>query len=134
VRQAFRAAALVLMCTACGGSAPQPPLVTPPAGGETITGTERIGWDQRAGDTVELASIRYAVYVDGARTELTGVTCSTTGSTVGYPCSARLPPMAPGAHTLEIASFVQDGAVLESVRSAALQVTVTPAAPHQVVR
>ena len=111
----------------CGGNAPQPPIVTPPAGGETINGSERIGWDQRAGDPVELAAIRYAVYVDGTRTELANVTCATTAAAVGYPCSARLPAMSAGNHTLEIASFVQDGGTLESARSAALRVTVTNA-------
>ncbi len=36
--------------------------------------------------------------------------------------------MTTGAHTLEIASFVQDGSLLESSRSAALHVTVVAAA------
>jgi hypothetical protein len=113
---------------ACGGNAPQPPVVTPPAGTETINGSERIGWDQRAGDTVELAAIRYAIYVDGTRSELAGVNCATTAAAAGYACTARLPAMASGSHTLEIASFVEDGGTFESARSAALRVTVSPAA------
>jgi glucose/arabinose dehydrogenase len=115
-----------LMCVACGGqSSPPPPVVTPPSGTETINGTERIGWEQRAGDTAELATIRYAIYVDGNRSELAGVTCEPTASATGFPCTARLPAMTPGGHGLEIASFVQDGSVLESARSATLRVTVT---------
>lgn len=109
---------------ACSGSAPQPPIVTPPAGGETITGSERIGWDQRAGDAQELTAIRYVIYVDGSRRDLADVNCATTASSSGYPCTARLPAMNAGAHTLELASYVQDGALLESARSAPLQVTV----------
>ena len=63
---------------ACGTSVspPPPPTVDPGTPGETINGSERIGWDQRAADTVELATFRYAVYVDGARAELTGATCA----------------------------------------------------------
>ena len=42
----------------------------------------------------------------------------------GFACSARLPTLTAGAHTLELASFITDGSVLESARSAALRVTV----------
>ena len=72
---------IVLCCLAaiaCGRSSPAPPVVTPPSGNETINGTERIGWDQRAADTVELAAIGYVLYVDGTRTPLTAVTCATS--------------------------------------------------------
>jgi len=98
--------------------------VTPPPGGETINGSERIGWDQHAGDTVELAAIHYVVYVDGSRRDLSDVNCGTTASSSGYPCTARLPTMNAGSHTLELASYVQDNSLLESGRSAPLQVTV----------
>ena len=110
---------------ACGGSAPPPPVVTPPPGTQTINGTERIGWDQPAADAVDLATIRYAIYVDGTRTEAAGVTCAASSMAAGFACTARLPTLSPGAHSLQIASFVDDGGVLESARSAALQVTVT---------
>ena len=109
---------------ACGGSPPAPPVVTPPPSAETINGSERIGWDQPAADTVELAAIRYAIYVDAARTEAAGVTCASTATAAGFACTARLPPLTSGAHTLQLASFVTDGGVLESARSAALQVNV----------
>jgi hypothetical protein len=127
----FRAFAILIVatvCIACRGNPPEPPVVTPPSGSETIHGSERIGWDQRAGDPIELAAIRYAVYVDGARSELTGVNCATTATATGYACTARLPPMSAGNHSVEIASFIQDGGILESARSAALRVTVTAAA------
>jgi hypothetical protein len=126
--RAFALFAATAACVACRGNPPEPPVVTPPAGSETINGSERLGWDQRAGDAVELAAIRYAAYVDGARSELTSVSCATTASTTGYACTARLPPMSAGNHTLEIASFIQDGGTLESARSAALRVTVTSSA------
>jgi hypothetical protein len=122
-----RAMALWFVCVACGKSAPSPPTITPPSTAETITGTERIGWDQPAGDAAELVTIRYAIYVDGARSELSGVSCANSAAAPGYACSGRLPALTAGNHTLEIASFVQDGAVLESARSAVLRVTVTGA-------
>jgi glucose/arabinose dehydrogenase len=109
---------------ACGGSPPSPPVVTPPSGGETINGSERIGWDQPAADAVELAAIRYAIYVDGARSELTSVSCAPSTSAARFSCTAPLPSLTRGAHTLQIASFVVDGSTLESARSAALDVTV----------
>ena len=107
-------------------SSPAPPVVTPPSGSETINGTERIGWDQRAADTVELAAIGYVLYVDGTRTPLTAVTCATDASAAGFACSTRLPALSRGSHTLQLASFVTDGTVLESERSASLSVTVAP--------
>ena len=110
---------------ACDKKAPAPPQVDPPAANETINGTERIGWDQTAADTVELAAIGFVMYVDGVRTELTAVTCASTAAASRFPCTARLPSMSAGAHTLELASLVNDGGVLESARSAPLRVTVT---------
>ncbi len=112
---------------ACGTPAPQPPTVTPPGGAEAIAGTERIGWDQRAGDNAELATLRYAIYVDNVRSELAGATCDDIAGDAGYTCSAPLPRLSAGTHTLELATFVQDGGLLESARSAALRVTVTGA-------
>ena len=120
---------IVLCCLAaiaCGRSSPAPPVVTPPSGNETINGTERIGWDQRAADTAELAAIGYVLYVDGARTPLTAATCAAAAADAGFACSARLPALSPGSHTLQLASFITDGTVLESERSAALSVTVVP--------
>lgn len=96
----------------------------PGGGGEQrITGNERMAWDQSAADATELSSFRYAIYVDGTRSELSGVNCAAAQS--GFTCSAPLPSMTPGAHTLEVASFVMDGAtVLESTRSSSLRVLV----------
>ncbi len=119
------ASAVALLAAACSKSSPPPPEVTPPAGSETINGTERLGWTQRAADAVELASVRYAIYVDGVRSELAGASCAAAAAAAdGFACSARLPALTAGAHTLELASFVTDGSLLESARSAALRVTV----------
>lgn len=119
----------ILLCgavlVACDKKTPPvPPVVDSPAANETINGTERFGWDQRAADTVELATIRYAIYVDGTRSELAGVSCASSLTSAGFACSARLPALSAGSHALQLASFVNDGSVLESARSATLTVTV----------
>jgi hypothetical protein len=113
-----------LAMIACDKKSPEPPVVTPTPTTETVTGSERIGWDQPAADASELAAIGYVVYVDGARTALSGVACAGAPGGAGFPCTARLPSLTAGAHTLELASFVTDGSVLESARSASLRVTM----------
>ncbi|HEV8345456.1 MAG TPA: PQQ-dependent sugar dehydrogenase [Vicinamibacterales bacterium] len=117
---------LAVVIVACGKSpsAPPPPSTTP-GPTETITGNERLGWDQRASDAVELATFRYAIYVDGVRTELTGATCASSPSNGSFACSARLPTISRGTHTIELASFIVDGSVFESARSSALRVSVS---------
>ena len=61
--------------------------------------------------------------VDGVRNILTGVTCARSGEALD--CSAPLPSMTAGRHTLEIAAFLNSGSgVVEGPRSAVLQLTV----------
>jgi len=112
--------------TGCGGTN-TPPTPAPPGsgGGESITGRERIGWDQQASDRAELATFRYAIYVDGVRSELAEVSCTETATSAGFACAGRLPVLSAGAHTLELAAYtVDDGGVAESAKSASLRVTV----------
>jgi hypothetical protein len=59
------------------------------------------------------------------RSELGGIICDEIAGDAGYGCAGQLPRMTVGTHTLEIATFVQDGGLLESARSAALHVMVT---------
>src|SRR6185295_16742048 len=96
-----------LALVACEEKRPPAPQVVESAGGSgTINGTERIGWDQPAADAAELAKIRYVMYVDGTRTALDNVSCvtapTTTSPTVAFACATGLPPLTPGAHTLEL--------------------------------
>ena len=114
---------LCLALIACDEkSPPAAPVVDPPATNDTISGTERVGWDQPAADAAELATIGYVIYVDGQRTELAGVTCGPAAAAAGFPCTARLPAMSAGPHTLQLASFVNGRVGLESARSAVLHV------------
>jgi glucose/arabinose dehydrogenase len=122
---------LVLVCdialgTACAGSStPSPPSMGTP-GAQTITLSQHFGWNQQAADSTTLASIRYAVYVDSARSELVGASCPATVTTTVFACSAPLPVMSPGAHTLALAAFIltATNTVLESAQSSPLQVVV----------
>jgi aldose sugar dehydrogenase len=113
----------------CENRTPPPPTAPGPGNGETITGRERLGWDQRAASAAELATFRYAIYVDGARSEMMGVACGNVAAAAGFACTGQLPPMTVGAHTLELATFIDDGGIRESPRSAPLRVTVTGVAP-----
>ena len=114
-----------IVVSACGSS--QPPTPTPPGGNnpETITGRERLGWDQPAHSAAQVATFRYAIYVDNVRSELTEVTCTPTGTVSTFACSGRLPAMSTGAHVLELASFIISDGIVESPRSAQFRVTVT---------
>jgi glucose/arabinose dehydrogenase len=111
---------------ACGGSSPPPSTSDPSSGGERISGSERLGWNQAAGSQAELATFRHAAYIDtSTRVELTDVSCGSLSNGVSA-CSSRMPAMSTGAHTIELVSFVVDGTnTIESGRSAALRVTVT---------
>jgi glucose/arabinose dehydrogenase len=120
-------AALAVSLASCGGSTPPPSTSDPGGTGERISGNERLGWNQAASDATELATFRYAAYVDGNRVELADVSCGGLSGSA-FPCSSRMPAMTPGAHSIELASFVLDGGtVIESGRSATLRVTVTGA-------
>ena len=121
---------LVMCCAAamgaCGRRTTPPPPSTETPSGESIIGTERLGWDQRAADAAELATFHYVIYVDGVRADLADVTCAPTPAATGFACSGRLPAMSMGAHTLELTAFVVDGATeLQSIRSPPLRVIVT---------
>jgi aldose sugar dehydrogenase len=116
-------ATAVALLVACGQNTPAPPDSGSSGGAGTVTAANRLAWDQTADDAAELSRIRYALYVDGTRSELAGVSCATTSTGGSFACTAPVPSMAPGRHLLELASFIVDGEVLESPRSPGIQVT-----------
>jgi aldose sugar dehydrogenase len=119
---------ITVFVAACGSSKPSAPATNPGGSPVSITGRERIGWEQPASDADMMGSLRFAIYVDNARTEMTGVSCSATAGTTGFPCSGELPAMTSGAHTLQIAAFsASEGTIVEGDRSGALQVIVSAA-------
>jgi len=114
----------VVFLPACDDqSAPPSESPQPPPGTEQIIGNERFGWDQPAATSAELEGVRYLVYVDAAAgVELQDVSCSGAPTAAGFACSARLPPMSPGRHSLALSAFIEDGTRLESARSSPLNV------------
>jgi glucose/arabinose dehydrogenase len=113
---------------ACSQSSSPPdanPGSTGPSPTQRITGAERIAWDQGAGSAEDLATFHYLVYVDGVGAEAQDVSCTTEAGTAGFGCSARLPSMSAGPHSLALSSYIErDGRRLESLRSGALSVVV----------
>jgi len=107
-----------MLAAACGGTPS-----SAPTDGDVVTGSERFGWDQPAADAGELASFRYAMYVDDARSEAANVSCETASSGGRFVCTSSLPSMSTGAHNVQVAAFILDaGVVLEGSRSATLRV------------
>jgi hypothetical protein len=117
---------LAALAACDGGESSPPPSSPPPAGGgETVTGRERIGWTQPDLNVSDVSQLGFAAYVDGARRLLEGAACS-RGSGDNYECSAPLPSLSAGRHTLEIAAFTTSGdTVVEGPRSASLQLNVS---------
>jgi len=113
------------MCVGgCNKKAPEAPDPGPtPDGDVRVSPGDRLGWTQQAPDAGELASYQFALYLDGFRLTLTGVSCARAASATAFDCSAALPTFTAGVHTLQLATFVVDGAsTAESPRSAALRV------------
>ena len=110
---------------ACGGSSPPPSTSNPPANGESISGNERLGWNQAAGSAGEPSTFQYAAYIDtDNRVKLEDAACAPSNGGVSA-CSSRMPHMSTGAHSIELVAFVLDNDTpIESGRSAVLRVNV----------
>jgi aldose sugar dehydrogenase len=129
--------AMMLFAASCGGnsdstpsSSPPPAPSTggggtaPPAGATTVSGTEKIGWDQPADSASQLSRFQYLGYVDDAPQVLKNVSCGTTSTNGAFACSASLPTMAAGSHGLELAA--QEIGGLIGARSPLLLLNVVP--------
>jgi hypothetical protein len=93
-----------------------------------ITGTEKIGWDHELLPTTRLSDYQYSIYVDDVLTRLSGVTCTMKEkSDLIAECSARLPPLPEGQHSLRVVVIRVNGPTpTASHPSRPLPVTVTP--------
>jgi hypothetical protein len=92
----------------------------------TITGSERAAWDFTLLPDSVASSYQFAIYVDGVRSPLAGVNCSTTQAAATLTCTAPLPNMAAGRHTLQFVTLFNG---TESERSASLVVQKTGSTP-----
>ena len=83
------------------------------SGAPQVAGTERLGWNQ----TGDVSKLRFRAYVNGKSVDLPGATCITSGAEAD--CSAPLPAMSDGVHSIEVVN-VSVSTGVESARSAAI--------------
>lgn len=111
-------AAVAVVLSSCGGGASSPPGGPPNdtpivPGAIVVTGTERLAWSQ-SGDA---SGLRFRAYVDGNAVGLDTARCDGAAEAE---CSAPLPTLATGVHTIAVSALSASG--LESPPSAALTV------------
>ena len=131
VRAARLALPVALLAAAgCGSSKPAAP--SSPAGpqppgtdGNTVNGTERIGWDQPVAAGSSPNEYTYSWYIDGLRAGAAAAACAPQGEST-LSCAAPIPQLTPGTHQLRIsATRTTAGLSLEGARSAPLTVVQT---------
>ena len=118
-----QAIATIISCvvlTACTGGSDPPS--TGSGDGTEISGSERLGWDQRAASQAELGALRFVIYVDGNRQDIASASCGALNADGVASCSGQLPTMTTGSHAIALAAV--DAAGLESPRSDVIQVRV----------
>ncbi len=130
---------VTLIEAACGGdssSSSSPPPQAPstgspssPSGAITVTGTEKIGWDQPADSASQLSHYHYLGYVDDVSQVLTTVACAGTSTNGAFACAASLPKMSVGSHRFEIAAEEIDGAHQLGAKSPTLLLNVVASKP-----
>lgn len=97
--RAVAAVVAAVVTSACDGGSPTPPapVAPPPVPGATqVTGRERLAWLQ-SGDGTALS---FRAYVDGVAVDLGAADCVVGG--MESQCSAPLPAMSDGVHTLQL--------------------------------
>jgi hypothetical protein len=108
---------LVLLCT-CRRAAPI-----------LVHGAARLEWDQTVGYPDELRRYRFIAYVDNEQYALATPDCVMRETAAHFTCSAALPALPPGRHTLRLAARELDGLGRESGKSAAVRVVVIQPPP-----
>src|SRR5262245_58162086 len=97
-----------------------------------LHGGERLGWDQAALSGTNPSSYTYIMYVDGAPTTLSSVSCSGTAA-AGYTCSSLLPRMSAGVHNLSLVASVS-GSMSAPSRSLSVSVSLGTTVPDESIR
>src|SRR5499427_4480906 len=133
------AVAVALFASACGGGGESPTAPSsntpgntpsnppgPSSGAINVTGTEKIGWNQAPDSSGSVAGYQYIGYVDGVPQVLANAACGSTAASDGtFPCTASLPKMTAGLHSLTLAAQQTSGSQLISGQSAPIQLNVT---------
>ena len=89
----------------------------------TVTGVERLGWDQDAETLADLDALEFVIFVDDAPVAAGGVECASTRTAAGFSCTAPLPEMTAGKHTIAVAAGLP-GTTGQSPRSHPIEVIV----------
>lgn len=123
IRWWFAAVMVAAVLAGCGGEG-TPKAPAPPSGNGpiSVSGRERLEWDQDVIEGVDLSRYRFAAYVDSTRTELPMATCSSTGPAAAI-CRSPLPAMSAGTHVLTFVSYITPDNV-DSVQSPPLTLIV----------
>ena len=126
-------AAVVAVCMTGACRRGNPPPQAPSTGSSStpvrVTGSERVAWDQIAGNATQLAGYHFVAYIDDIPADLVA-TCATTASASGmFRCTAPLPKMQPGLHRLQLGAEETEGDHQRSPRSGALMLDVAPKGP-----
>lgn len=104
---------------------------TPALAQTPVTPLSTMAWDQAAPTLTAAQSYIYGLYIGTApRADLPTVTC--TGTASPYRCTAPVPAMTPGPHTLQLtASQLVAGVRGESAKTPPLAIVmvIAPAAP-----
>ena len=113
-------AAVAMLAVACDRDSP-----SNESGGSSVVlhGGERLGWDQPAASGTNPSFYTYIMYVDGWANTLTNVRCEPSVPS-RFTCSALLPSMSPGRHSLTLVA--SEGSAM-SAPSRPLEVTVVVA-------
>jgi hypothetical protein len=84
--------------------------------------TRQIAWEQQATSQQIVDSYIFAAIVDGAPAGRLAASCTATSSAGTYTCSAPLPPLSAGTHTLAITTM--DGNAATSALSNSVSITI----------
>jgi glucose/arabinose dehydrogenase len=96
-----------------------------------VTGGEMLAWEY-AGALDSAEPPGWVAYVDDRRVMLAGVMCEAPESGLARTCRSRLPALAPGAHTIQVAAVVaRAGQVFEGVPSSSIRVRFNAPAQHE---
>ncbi len=77
----------------------------PPA---VISGHERLTWNQLADSAADLATYEFRARIDGQRVGIVeDVRCASEPHILGFECSAKLPTLEAGLHTIELAAKLE---------------------------
>jgi hypothetical protein len=93
--------------------------------------TSRFGWSQVATDLPSASGFTYRAYLDASATGTT-LTATCTGTASPFSCTAPIPAVTPGTHTVALTAANVAGESLKSSVTT-FQMVAVPSAPTSIV-